>query len=488
MLRWGLLALGVGALVSAQLVGTGHRAQADSAPVEAGSAIATASVLGAVPIVGNTNLSVTVGGASASYQESEARSNSQTLDLGGLGVILANTPLCGQIYLPATRQPKALTDDTVGGPPNATNGLAGVGAGAESVTATPAPESASATTTPIGQSIPGLLSVGGQATTAVHYVSGSEREAQSSVQLDLSIANGLIALNGMNWSSVQHTGTTALAQGSFSVGSIKVGPLTVPAPSPTQLATAIAAANKLLSALGLSLVMPTVSTDPATGTVIVTPFQITVGKSALSDAVISPLISAASSLEAAINGQTVSGNDCANAKVLVANLANPAETVANVALGVFSNGGGFDLDLGGTTADTLAPTDFTNPFGAGDATTPDGALPPSSLGAGGIGSGSFGGALPGAAGGGIASGGGATGGSTSTTTTPAQAAAPATLTSATHCQTTSPAGQPGCWSGDAAIVGIVAVAAGAALFLADTVRGRRSRRRGRPDPAKEALT
>jgi hypothetical protein len=229
----------------------------------------------------------------------------------------------------------------------------------------------------------------------------------------------------------------------------------------------------------LTLILPSVSTDATTGTVTVTPFQITVGKSALSDAAISPLISQVSKLEAAVNGQTVTGNDCADIKELAANLANPAETVGNVALGVFSNGGGFDLDLGGVQADTLAPTDFVDPFGSGaGADTSAGALPPDTFGS----SGSFAngvppGSLP-------PSAAGAPAGGSTTTTAPTRAAAPGALSSAVHCQSTSPGGKPGCWGGDAAVVGGVALAAGGILFLADITKGRRSRRKS----TKEAVT
>ncbi len=130
-------------------------------------------MLGAVPILGNTNLAVSVGDSEASYQSNEARSSSQTLNLGGLGVVLANTPFCGSYALPASDQPPPLTDDTVGGTPTDTNGLP---AGTETVTAQATPESASGTTTPIGQVIPGVLTLGGTSTSAVSYAATGERE------------------------------------------------------------------------------------------------------------------------------------------------------------------------------------------------------------------------------------------------------------------------------------------------------------------------
>ncbi len=161
-------------------------------------------------------------------------------------------------------------------------------------------------------------------------------------------------------------------------------------------------------------------------------------------------------------------------------MANPTETIANVALGAFSNGGGFDLDIGGASADTLPPPDFANPFG-------NGSNPLSSLGSalstvvGSVGSGlptGFG--LPPI---------GAAATTPTTPTTPTTiapqslSAGSGALSSATHCTTTSPAGHPGCWSGAAEVVGIVAVVAGGGLFLADLRKGRRSRRR-----LKEATT
>lgn len=470
VVRWSLLTAGLVGLFSAQLVGPGPRALAQDASVEAGSAIATSAVLGAVPIVGNTTLSVTSGDSSASYQQSETRSSSQTVDLGGLGVILANTPFCGQIVLPANEQPQPLTDDSDGGPPKATNGSVAVGV--ESVSATTSPETASATTTPVGADIPGLLDVGGQSVSVVSYVPGQEREAQSSSQINLSIANGLVDLRGMTWTATQRSGTTSVSQGTFTVGSVTVGALTLPTAGPSQIAGAVALANKVLGTLGLTLILPTVTTDPATGTVTVTPLEMTLGKSALSDAVVSPLISQVSSLESEFNGQTATGSDCSQVKELESNLANPAETVVNVALGAFSNGGGFDLDLGGATADTMAPPDFADPFGSSDGTATTGALPPGSFNVPTAGSGVT---FPASAANPL---GGAGSSPTTTSSVPAQSASSAQgeLSSATHCETTSPADHPGCWTGAASIVGAIAVLAGGALFLADFRRGRRSRR------------
>jgi hypothetical protein len=209
------------------------------------------------------------------------------------------------------------------------------------------------------------------------------------------------------------------------------------------------------------LILPKVTTDSVTGTVTVTPLEITVGKSALSNAVLLPLIQQSRVIETDINAQTTIGNNCDNDRVLLNNLLTPAETVGNVALGVFTPGGGFDLDVGGVTADTLAPTDYADPFGAVPPPLLDTQLPPFtnpnedfSL-------------LP--------AGPTSTNPAPSTTTTPAQSA-PSALTSATHCDTTSPSGHPGCWSGDADVVGGAAVVAGGLLFLADLRKSRRSRR------------
>jgi hypothetical protein len=460
--------VGLLGLISEQLV-SGRRAAADSAPVPAGSAIASASVLGAVPIVGNTNLAVSVGDSLASYQDDEGRASSQTLDLGGLGVILANTPFCGTIVLPANDQPQPLDDDTVGGTPTESNNSQG--AGVEEVTEDPSPESASATTTPVGQVIPGLVTVGGSTNTTVDYVAGSEREARASALLQLDLAGGLVDLQGMSWSATQHSGTAAVSQGAFSVASIKVGGVTVPALTPAELATATGLVNQALSPLGMMLVLPAVTTDPATGTVTVSPLQITVGHSALSNVIVSPLVREASSLEAIVDGQTQSGSDCSNVKELEGNLLDSPETVANVALGTFGPGGGFDLDVGGVTADTQPPPSYADPFGVGGGSVAGGALPPSLLGS----SGSVASLPPAAPFPSPAT----TAPTSAPSPAPAQAAPPerAVLATAAHCETTSPAGHPGCWSGDATVVGAAAVVGGAALFLADVRKSRRSRRR-----------
>jgi hypothetical protein len=226
-------------------------------------------------------------------------------------------------------------------------------------------------------------------------------------------------------------------------------------------------ANKGLAAAGLSLTQPEESTDSVTGTVTISPLELRIVGTAITNAVLGSLNSTETALEEEI-GKVLAAGGSSACVVVLASYVGDAELVAGIVEGILAGGGFVDLDLGGANADTQAAPDFTNPLGATSSGDTLGQSLPSFGGVTGTGSGSF------------SYGSGGTSSSSvpavvpTTPTAPAhQLAAAAQPVALVHCVTSSPAGHPGCWSGAATVGAAALLVVGGALFAADIVRSRR---------------
>jgi hypothetical protein len=458
-----LVSAAVTALVAAQLPNA--TALADTPPSEPGSAFATAVVLGANPEYGGLSLVVRSGQSTASYTASQAVADSQAVNLGYIGGLL-NGP------------PNACYGSTGSASPTAAvNALQAVSAsgassssaddGVEAVTVNPSPESAGATTNLAPITVPALFTVTSHSAAHVNYVSGQAQQANAATTMSVSLLGGTITLNGLNWSATQTTGQSDVATATFSMTSVTIAGKTTTIATPAQLATAFTSVNKLLSVFGLTLVAPTQSTDPVTGTVTISPLRLNVEGTAVTNTVLGALNTTETALEQQI-GKVLSANNTACFKV-IASYVGDAELVAGIVEGILAGGGFIDLDLGGASADTEAAPNFTNPLDTA-ASTSSGDLGGSaslpSLGSGTSGLG--GGLTPGP--GGTAT----TPPATSSGTVPSHAATPSSESLAlVHCVTSSPANRPGCWSGAATWGAAALLVVGGVLFAADIVRSRR---------------
>ncbi|MGI8493568.1 MAG: hypothetical protein ACR2NJ_12615 [Acidimicrobiales bacterium] len=457
-----------------------------AAAVQPWEASANSSVFGIVPAISGASLTTTFGQSIAAYEQTETQASSATVSLGGLGYIIGNSPFCGQITLPTNKQPQPLTADSATGPSSTTTpgNLPGNGAqagpGTESVAVSPNPEYATATTTPLAQSIGnGALTITGRSTSTVRYVAGVAQEADASVTENATFADGAVAIRGMTWKASQHAGPTRAVSSSFDIGAITITTLGIPLALPRSLplASALGQVNAILGPAGISLVMPTQSTDPGTGAVSIGPLQVHFAGSSLENTVLSPGTGAIASLEKILAGQSAGGKDCSNIRNLIGQLANPTDTVVNVLVGAAEGAGGIDMDLGGASAGTVDPPPFANPLSGGADLLAPGALPPGDAipGAGTSAAGPVPGpsALPpGAAAIPSVPGGAATAGGS-----PAGAAGAGAYLA--HCVTSSPAGHPGCWKGLGTVAAGVVLAIGSGLLAADIAYGRRSRTRPR---------
>jgi hypothetical protein len=249
--------------------------------------------------------------------------------------------------------------------------------------------------------------------------------------------------------------------------SVTVAGVTTQIVSPAQLVPAIAVVNKVLAGAGLNVTLPAESTDPVTGTVAISPLQLQVTGTAITNTVIGALNPTETKLELEI-GKLLAADNNASVGALVGYVGD-AELVAGIVEGIMAGGGVIDLDLGGASADTEAAPDYVNPIGASPSQDTLGqSLAPLGTGSG-LNSGSFDVGVAGSPPSSIPASGGAI-----RTAEPANgsvaAAAPATLA---RCITSSPSGHPGCWSGAATVGAASLLVVGGALFAADIVHSRR---------------
>lgn len=468
--RIGILAAAAGgALLVTQIA---LRADADTpAPtVTPGEAAAAAALVGAVPQASNLTLAVTAGQSDSAYNQTEDEATSGSVDLGGLGVVLANSPVCGSVFFTEQRQPPVTTNDSTNGSSTKTNDTYGQ----ETATVSTSPEYAEATTQPVTQTVPGVMTISGQTQTVVRYVTDQEQEATASVDADISLAGGLVTMQGAKWTASIETGVKNSSSASFNPGTVSISSAGVPLPLPSadsenQVFTAV---NQALSVVGLSIIAPTQTSDTNTGSLDEGPLDLHFSGSSLDNKVLSPIAQQLATLENVIAGQTADGSDCSQVKNLLGNLLTPSEEVSNILLAGAQGSGGVDLDLGGATVSTQAAPDFTDPFGsASSGSTGPASLPVTSSATPGS---------PASSSVGIASTGAVTGtgatvtspsttGATAPVTTPTRASRPSTGSSLIRCVSTSPARSPSCWNGLGIVAGAVAVAAGVGLLAADLV-------------------
>ena len=484
-----LLLAGAAGLVLSQVALPSARAEGSVQPWEAS---ANSALVGISPSSSGVYLTSTIGQAYAAYDQTETQATSALVNLGGLGYAVASSPICGQSY-PLSKQPQSLTADSANGPSSTTAQAQlypGVttprGSGTEHVSVSSKPESAEARTYPVTEIVPGVVQLEGIAQSEVHYIDGQAQEASSSVNEDLSLLGGKVAINGLTWSaSQQRSNSNPTNQVAFSYSSIVVtgvGPIPLTIPGSVPIGTALGEVNSLLAVLGVSVSAPAESVDPGTGAVSMSPLQVHFGGSVLDNQLATPVIGPLTELVNAFNGQVTHGTDCSDVKNLLGELSTAPETGLNLLISGFSGAGAVDMFFGGASADTIAAPSFSNPFDFGGSlgATP---LPPSS-----------GSGLPltvpdsgvvGVAGSGpgtpLANSPTAASPNAATAGSPGAQRSPRTA-GVVKCVTTSPTGGSGCWRGLATWAAAAVVVLGGGLLAADVLYGHRqpsSRRRRR---------
>jgi hypothetical protein len=440
-----------------------------AAATQPGSAFASATVLGVNPEYGGFSLAVRAGESAASYTGAQSTANSNAVDTGYLGSALTTgAPVACLPSSGSTTTTTSPVTSTIDGleitSDNGAHTSSGDG-GIESVTVNPSPESGSATTSLVPLSIPDLLSVTSKAVSNVNYYSGQYQEADAHTTIGLSLLNGLISLNGLTWTASQSDGTQSASTATFSVGSITASGQTTTITNSSQLAPAIAFANKDLGPLGITIILPTESTDSVTGAVTIGPLVLQLAGTSLFNTVLHALNPAQQQAEdeiASVLEKT--GNAC------IASLATylgVGELVAGIVEGIMAGAGTIDLQIGGASADTQVAADYSNPLDASNPVASASGGNPTDLPASSFPNGSSLGTNTGPV------------SSSTAATPPAQASSASSSGSIqssstlVHCISTSPSDRPGCSSGDGTIaLGVLLLGAGV-LFAADFVRSRR---------------
>jgi len=325
-----------------------------------GTATATAESVVVSSSIGQLSVSVGLGTSQGAYENNEGKALSQTLDLGVIGDVL-EAPNCqtgGPSSIQAKDFPQPIQAESTNGPQSSTStaetSLRGTpfGVGNESVSATPQPLG-TATTTIAADDLAGLVNVSGAVTHALAgVINGNTRTAVATSDISsLSLANGLVVLNGLHWSAEQASGASSTSTGTFDIAGITIAGVYHAVSSDTVQTTVLPLVNTLLSPTGLSIRWPQVE-QLSDGTQTVTPLIVGLDNSALGQEVIGANLGKVQTLREKLQSE-IYALDC--------NIPGYV-TIADVEIGVLAGGGNLDVDLGGARAITndVAPV---SPFG-----------------------------------------------------------------------------------------------------------------------------
>jgi hypothetical protein len=446
-------------IVAVELQGV-RAARAQGAPQQAGIVTATTASFGEELTTSNLPLAVQFGQATAAYNQTESQASSSSVDLGGLGSLLGDFPICGMSFITSSELPQPMTADSANGPSSTTGEGNVPGLGTESVTVSATPLAASATTTPTGFEVPGLLDLAAVSTSSVRYVAGQEQDADATTTAQVSLLGGEVLLNGLTWSASDHAGASETKDATFSLGSVAIPALGIDdkIPPSSSLQSIVDTVNVLLSAVGVSIVMPGKSEASLTNTTSIGPLDIRFRGSALMNTLFAPVTESWVNLADLLTKEFPypGSGACTSAQQLVGQLLPNSTTLVNLLLGILQGDGEADIVIGGASVSTEPAPAYVNPFGTllgglgsslASPVTPTSTLPTGVL---------------------------------SSTTPPApatQRALGSAVAGVARCGTTSPAGAPGCWNGLATVAGAVALSVGGGLLAADLTYGRRRRHR-----------
>jgi hypothetical protein len=350
-------------------------ASADTAAFYPGTSTATASALALVPSTGGLGYTITLSNANAEYEQALAKAQSQTLNLGVIGTVLTTSSCNKPAAVAASSLPQPVSLENNAAPPTKTMTVAGTfngtgaGAGVEQASVTQTP-SATATTRGGDFNVAGAIDLSGLDSTATAgVVNNQTRSVDSTADVgQISLLGGLVVLKGLHWEASQQSGAANTSAATFTMGAAVVAGVSLPTPTPAQLATVIGIVNTALAPTGFKITLPAVTQtanahDGNGATTKVSPLSIGIDNSALGAAVIGSQLTAAQPLKTALDNALIAAN---------CQLANNALPIGDIALGVPAGGGGLDVDLGGATVNINAdpPVNAFGSFGLSGNTAP----------------------------------------------------------------------------------------------------------------------
>jgi hypothetical protein len=432
-----------------------------------GNATAIAQAVQIAPRTGGLSAAVSLGTTIAQYRDSLAQASSQAIDLGVIGTTLTVSCDSTPPAVKPSQLPQPLVAESTDGNAHATKNTAGQGSAGFAAVA--GHEAVEALTTPTaiasydGTSlvIPNLITATGLHTEGHStLVPGKARIATAMSQIgQLKLLNAIV-LDGLKWTATDRSGTKPSRSSSFSIGGISIAGHALPA-SQAQAESTITSVNKLIAFTGLHITLP--HRQYQGGILTETPLVIGIDDSKLGGQVVNPVLGAVTPATNALR-DALDKISCSFGKLF---------TVVDLATAALDGTGGVDLKLGGTSATTDGRT-YANPFGNGSTLGRNPSLggnqSTSPSGGGGISPGSN-------------LGGGNSSvvpplGSSTQTTTPSDTAplVSGTKVVSSSCSTTSPANRPSCSQGEGLMVGLIAIAAVAAIAGADYLVMRRKRK------------
>ncbi len=330
-----------------------------------GDALASAQAISLAPTTGGLNYAIILATSIANFQDLQAQSLSQTIDLGAIGTSLEAQGCDGSApTLPASDVPPPVQAESTNGNQSLSNSITpqsspdGLGIGNEAATATTQPSSGSLTTVS-NISIPGgLLTINGLTSGAKASIdNGATRTATATSTIgQISIDNGAVVLGHLQWTATQQTGATTTSTGTFSIGSVTVAGAPTDlgglgsAASPQSEASAV---NAALAPIGLNIQWPTQSTL-SDGTVQISPLVIGIDNNTLGQQVVGSNLGTAQPVREALVNALLSAS-CQFASPIL---------VSDIGVGVLAGGGNLNVEFGGAKAETDALA-ASSPFGPG---------------------------------------------------------------------------------------------------------------------------
>ena len=469
-----------GAVVAAVcIVEFGSTSGADPSFVP-GNATASAQAITLAPTTGGLNYAISLGISISDYQDQEAQSLSQTIDLGAIGTALEAAGCNGgPPELNSKDVPASVQAESVNGNQNLSDSItpasSPVGVGNEAADVTTQP-SATSLTQVSDLTVPGgLLSISGLTSSSHTSIdNGSTRTSTATSSIgSISLAHGAVQIGNLTWTATQQTGATTTSSGTFSIGSLTVGGVKVDTSKLTSSSTfnpqtVLNIINTALSPVGLNVQWPAVSTLQD-GTVQISPLTVGIDNNTLGQQVIGTNLGATQTVRSAIvNG--LLGINCNFATAIL---------VGDIGIGVLAGGGNLNIQFGGASAETNDLAE-QSPFGPGGSPLGSSSSAPSAASGntGNTGSAASNpGTLTGNSGAGLSTPGTAGTPGTAATGPPGNAKESlGPLMKTTACVSLGPSGG-GCSGGNAAVpIGLASLGLVVALFAWDYLR---QRRRGR---------
>lgn len=368
-LRW-MIGVGSTALLMTGAVDLAAGPSAGAA-ASAGVGSSYAQSLQVTPHDGSLAVGVVLGEALAGHTNNIARAQSQGVDLGSIGLSLQGYN-CGTA--PSAQQkalvPQPLQAET--GQPGAAQGETRTAdTGLSSISPTNLPptfgstEHVMADNTPHGEADTtyapidgGAFSVTGMTSKAWSGLIGGQRVAGASSDIGaISLVNSAVVLKNMHWQVEFPSGGSAPPTGSFSIGQVLVAGHAVPTPDPSAVASAV---NAALGALGIKLILPSVSL--VQGVEFVSPLQLEVVPNANRDTILNAvLVPALKALHPLLHGLEDGFGPPEPAQLAAALCQSDTPiTVADITLASVDGGGYFSAAFGGVNASSGEPP--ANPF------------------------------------------------------------------------------------------------------------------------------